>query len=90
MPNASRDENSVPTILGGLETNGVTLVPVKVDASSHALHVDDDNDGSDHGPVNAPRDENSVPAFMAVSETDGKTPVVLYATADGKLLIDSN
>lgn len=90
MSNASRDENNVPTLLGGLETDGKTLVRIKADPTSHALSVDDDVTGSDHGPTNAPRDENSVPALMGVSSADGKTPVVIYATSAGELLIDSN
>jgi len=90
MSNASRDENSIPTLLGALETNGTTLVRIQVDASTHALAVNDSSTGSDHGPVNSPRDENSVPALMGVSADDGVTPVVVYATTGGALLIDSN
>ncbi len=90
MANASRDENSVPTLLGALSTNGTTLVRVKVNASNHALKVADGSTGTDHGPVNAPRDENSVPALMAVSSVDGVTPVVVYADSSGNLLVDSN
>ncbi len=90
MSNASRDENNVPTLLGALSTNGTTLVPVQVNATLHALSVEDNTTGSDHGPTNAPRDQNNVPALMAVSSDDGVTPVVVYADADGNLLIDSN
>lgn len=90
MANAKRDENSVPTLLGALSTNGTTLVPIVADPSGHVLGISDGSTGSDHGPVNAPRDQNSVPALMAVSESDGVTPVVVYATVEGLLLIDSN
>lgn len=89
MANASRDENSIPTLLGTLDSDGSTLVKVQVSPISHGLVVDDNTTGSDNGPTNAPRDENSVPALMAVSSADGVTPVVVYADSSGALLIDS-
>lgn len=90
MANAQRDENNVPTLLAGLETDGVTLVRVCASPTAHTLCVSDASTGDDHGPVDAPRDENFVPALMAVSSADGVTPVVVYATSDGQLLIDNN
>lgn len=90
MPNAYRDENSVPTLLGALNTNGTTLVRVLANASNNALKINDASTGSDHGPTNDLRDENSIPALMAVSSVDGVTPVVVYADSDGNLLVDSN
>lgn len=90
MANANRDQNNVPTILAALESDGTTLVKITVDPTNHALEVDDDTTGSDNGPVDAPRDENFIPALLAVSSADGVTPVVVYATADGLTLIDSN
>ncbi len=89
MSNASRDENNVPTLLGGLSTNGITPTRVKVNASTHALKVSDDTTGTDFGPSIAPRDENSVPVLLAVSEVDGETPVVVYADLNGNLLVDN-
>ncbi len=90
MANASRDENNVPTLIAGLNTDGTTLVRVKADATGHYLLVNDSSTGDDHGPSVAPRDENMVPALIAVSSADGVTPVVVYADSDGKLLVDSN
>lgn len=90
MANASRDENNVPTLLAALNTDGKTLVRVRVNASNHALKVSDGSSGSDNGPTNDLRDENSIPAFMAVSSVDGKTPVVVYADSSGNLLIKSS
>lgn len=89
MANAKRDENSVPTIIGALNTNGTTVVPIKINSSSNALQVDDNTTGTDHGPTNDLRDENSVHALMAVSSADGKTPIVLYVDSTGHLLINS-
>lgn len=90
MAQASRDENNVPTLLGGLSTDGVTPTKVKVNAGNNSLKVDDNTTGSDHGPAIDIRDQNFVPALIAVSSADGVTPVVVYADADGNLLIDSN
>lgn len=86
---ASKDQNNVSTLLATLDSDGVTTIKIKANASNHGLKVSDDTTGSDNGPTDAPRDENFVPALMAVSSTDGKTPVVVYADVDGNLLIDS-
>lgn len=89
MANASRDENSVPTLLGALSSDGATITPIIADPASHSLGVNDGTSGTDFGPVNAPRDENNIPVLMAVSSADGVTPVVVYADSDGNLLVDS-
>lgn len=90
MANASKDQNGISTLLGTLDSDGETIVPICADSSSHALCVSDGTMGSDNGPIDAPRDQNSVPALLAVSSVDGITPVVVYADSDGNLLIDSN
>lgn len=89
MANASLDENSVPTITAGLNTDGRTIVRVKIDSTTHALKVSDGTSGTDHGPVNDLRDENNRTTLMAVSSVDGVTPVVLYADSSGNLLIQT-
>lgn len=89
MSNASRDNNFVPTKLGVLNTDGATVVPLRVNPTTHALNVSDGTGGTDHGPINAPRDQNFVPTLIGVSSADFKTPVVAYATVDGKLLTKS-
>lgn len=89
MSNASLDENSVSTLTGGLNTDGSTIVRIKANTSNHALKVDDDTTGTDHGPVNDLTDENGRKSLVAVSSADGKTPVVVYADSSGNLLIDS-
>lgn len=99
MSNAKRDENNVTTLMGALSTDGTTPTLVAVNPSNHALKVDDNPAGSDHGVLNAPRDENGVPVLMAVSSTtatvggisyvQGVTPVVVYADSSNRLLIDS-
>lgn len=89
MTNAYRDENSVPTIIAGLNTDGSTIVRVEAIESTNRLRVNNGTTGSDHGPANTLRDQNSVPTWMAVSEDDGQTPVVLYADSLGRLLVQS-
>ena len=90
MATASRDANNVATLLGALNTDGVTPIKVKAIAATHVLHTDDAKTGTDHGVANAVRDGNFVPVLMAVSSRDGVTPVEVYADSTGKLLIDSN
>ncbi len=89
MANAYRDENSVPTLLGTLNTTGTSLVRVKANSVTHALKVSDGITGSNHGPTNALRDENEVPGLLAVSSVDGVTPVSVYTDSSGNLLIQS-
>ena len=89
MTNAKRDENSVPTIIGVLDTDGSTIVPIKINPVNNRLKVSDGTTGSDNGTTNAKRDENSVVAKIAVSSSDGKTPITLYVDSSGNLLIQS-
>lgn len=90
MTNAYRDENSVPTLIGALDTDGSTVARVEGNAFSHALKVNDGTTGSDFGPKNALKDENGVSTLIAVSSADGITPVVVYTDANGRLLVDSS
>lgn len=90
MANASLDENSVATLIGTLNTNGTTIVRVKVNATNHALKVADNTTGSSFGTARALRDENSRPVLLAVSSADGQTIVPVYADVDGNLLIQSS
>lgn len=89
MANASRDDNNIPTLLGVLNTDGVTPTKVQVNATLHALKISDNTTGTDHGTDSAVRDENFVPVLMAVSSADGITPVEVYADSSGMLLINS-
>jgi len=90
MSNAERDQNSVTTLIAGLNTNGQTIIRVKANPTNNSLKGSMASTGSDHGPTNALRDENNVPTLMAVSSADGVTPVVVYADSNGNLLIDNN
>lgn len=86
MANASLDNNGIPTVLGALNTDGITPVKVKAHVSTHGLHTDQGTTGTDHGTVSAVRDENRKTVWMGVSSADGITPVEIYADSDGNLL----
>lgn len=88
--NAQRDQNSVPTMIAALNTDGVTITRIKVNPSNHALKINDATSGTDYGTTNALRDENSVHCLMAVSSVDGVTPVAVYVDSMGQILINSN
>lgn len=89
MSNASHDENHVPTLIGTLDSDGASIIPVTANPSTHRLSTSDGTGGSNNGPTNAPHDENHVPTLIAVSSVDGVTPVVVYADSNGKLLINT-
>ncbi len=99
MTNAYRDENSVPTLIGVLSTDGSSIQRVKANATNHALKISDAATGTDHGPgPRALRDENSVRSLLCVSSRtatvggvdyiQGVTPVAVYADSSGNLLVD--
>jgi len=90
MAQARKDNNGVNTLIGTLDTDGLTPTLVKASPTTHRLNIDDASTGSDNGQVLSRRDENSVTTIMAVSSVDGVTPVVIYVNNSGELLIDSN
>lgn len=89
MANAKRDGNHITTLLGTLNTDGATAVPIQVNATNRSLKVANAATGSDNGPAHALRDENRIPVLMAVSSADGITPVAVYADSSGNLLVKS-
>lgn len=87
---AKRDENRVTTLIGALNTDGVTPNLICANPTTHSLCIDDGVDGLDFNHTNSVRDENRVPVAMAVSSADGVTPVELYSNNLYNLLINSN
>ena len=87
--NAKHDQNGIPTLLGALNTDGVTPIAVEATASINALNVSNGTSGSDNGTTNAQRDVDRIPILMAVSAADGITPVEIYADSSGNLLVRS-
>lgn len=88
MSNQSvHDQNSVPSLIAVLSTDGKTIIPLK--ATNNTLDVKLGTTGSNNGPTNALKDSNSVSTLVAVSSSDGVTVVPLYADSFGNLLINS-
>lgn len=89
MSNAKKDDNGVSTLIGVLNTDGATIIPVQANPTTHRLEVSDGTSGSDNGPTNALKDGNFVSSLIAVSSSDGVTPVVVYTDANGHLLVQT-
>lgn len=89
MANAKRDGNHIPTLIAPSSDDGVTVVNIVADPTTHELSVEDGTTGIDHGRTIAVRDDNHVAVLMATSSADGLTSIEVYTTSDGKLLIDS-
>lgn len=89
MANAVKDDNNVNSLIVALNTDGASIIRVKVNPTTHRLKYSDGSTGSDHGPTNALRDDNNVPVLMAVSSADGVTPVIIYGDSSGNLLMKS-
>ena len=91
MTNAYRDENHVPTKIALSNADGITVLALKLDPTTHGLTISDAIGGAVSTAANAPRDANNVPVMMAVSSADGVTPVPLVIdSVTGKLLVNSN
>jgi len=87
MVQAKKDNNSVNTMTGVLNTDGVTPTNITIEPTRHLLDVMNGSSGSDLGNDDAARDENAVPVLLATSNADGETPVPLYVDSSGNLLI---
>lgn len=90
MANAITDENGGKGLTCALNTDGVTIVRVKVNPTTHGIKNSDGTSGSDHGVAHAVRDENGNPVWLGVSSADGITPVEIYSDSSGNLLIQSS
>lgn len=88
MAVAKRDDNSVPTFIGLLNTDGSTITRLQSDPNSHTILLQDGTGGTDNG-SNPVKDDNRVPIAFATSKDDGTTPVAIYINSSGKILADS-
>ncbi len=73
MASASRDQNSVTTMLGVSSADGVTPIKIEIDSITGRLLLLVDSMGAHSAVTNrqiAFRDQNSVPTMMAESEND--------------------
>lgn len=89
MTNAYIDENGVRTVTGTLQSDGVTIVRLKINPSNNALKVVDGTTGTASTRTIAPRDENGHPAWMGLSSADNTTLIPIAMDSDGNLLIQS-
>lgn len=85
---AYHDSNHIPTLIA-VQNDGITLVNIQADPTTHVLSVSDGTTGSDNGPSNSRHDASHVHVLMATSSADGITPVVVYGDILGKLLVNS-
>lgn len=93
MSNAGHDENGRTTIICASSADGVTIVPILADPTTHSLLNDDNTTGNDSGNNSgvAILDQNSVPVWTALSSNGDGTIIEVYGdAATGKVLIDSN
>lgn len=86
---AKRDNNRIPTLLGVLNTDGITPIIIKANPSTHRLAVAGNMNGITGSSI-AQRDENRVTSVMGISSADGITPVPIYADNLYNLLITNS
>lgn len=89
MTNAKHDDNHVATAIGTLQSDSVSIVPMRVNPTNNSIKVVDDTTGSFTSPKNAGRDDNHVPVLMGVSSVDMTTPTAIAFDANGNMLIQS-
>lgn len=86
MTNAIRDQNHIPVRLGVLNTDGVTLTPIKIDSGNGGMMITTiDTISFTMTPIDR-EDDNRVKAVLCEGD-DGLTyPIVV--NSDGEVLID--
>ena len=84
------DDNRVATLGGTLNTDGKTVVAIKVNPVGNGIKVDDNTTGSSFASTTSQRDANRKTAIWGVSSADFKTPVYIAVNSEGQLLIDSS
>lgn len=89
MTNAAIDENGVRSVTGTLQSDGQTIVRLKINPTTGRGQMVDGTSGSASTRKNAPRDENEHPAWIGVSSVDGVTPVPVAFDSNGNILIQS-
>lgn len=84
--NAIRDNNHIAVKLGVLCTDGVTLIPIAIDASGN-VKVDTVSTVSVDLSTIDFRDSNYVPCWMGVNSITG-LPCPIFVNASGAILVD--
>jgi hypothetical protein len=90
MANAKHDSNQNTVIIAESNTDGNTIVQIKINPTTHVLQTADGGGGSDQGgSITARADDNGEESMLAVSNSDGTSTVGLYADSLGNLLVQS-
>lgn len=89
MANAKIDSNGRQSMLGLLNTDGVTLINVKATPAG-LLHVNEGTGGTNLGSAFADTDENGRTTMYALASDGSGTFVPLHVDSTGGLLINSN
>lgn len=85
---APHDQNWVKAKLGVLCTDGVTLVPIAVDAATGGVMIDTTSTiGFTPGSIDF-RDQNYQPCWMARNSVDGTT-IPIFVNAQGAILVST-
>lgn len=88
MAQAPRDDNSVPAWLGISSVDGVTPVPIQINAVTGGMKIDTMTTIS-FSPIDvAGRDENTAESVLAQNETADNILPVYVNPATGAVLID--
>lgn len=84
-----RDNNRIPTVMGTLNTDGVTPVSIAANPTNHGVKIMDGTTGSGFSSSSAARDANRVPVLWGVSSADGVTPIYIAVDSSGNILTKS-
>lgn len=88
MADAIRDENHVPVIVALSYIDGVTLVPVQIDADNAGVKINTSASIQFTPTTYGKRDSNHVVQLMGVSSSTGLPFPVLADPATGAILVD--
>ncbi len=85
--NAAIDSNSKQTITARLKTDGITIVRITADPTTHAMGVTETTTGGVVPKNFAATDSSGRTSLFAVSENDPTQLVALQCDSNGNLLI---
>lgn len=86
--NAGIDQNRIKTLLASLNTDGVTIAPIKANPANNGLKISDGTSGTDFG-NDVTRDGNRQPVALALASDGSGDIITLYGDATGALEVKS-
>lgn len=88
MAEAPHDQNRVKAKLGVWCVDGVTVIPIAIDATTGGMKVDTTSTiGFTPGTLDF-RDKNYQPCWMAQNSIDG-TPIPIFVNSAGAILVST-